>query len=203
MASSTFISWICHFWARFWLNFNFGDFRAYFSHFSLVKIDFFKIHFHPSKIFFGKNKNYPQFLYHINQWKNTGPFDFGTFFYFQPYLLLVDFPRLRYPLPAPLPVQSRNLASSAFCNLPEIDRICSSSNIQFKGNRFRFPWFENTDARTRFASVMKWLTIFSFKNVNLLEKTKVKYEKRKKNTLICEEKKKDEYHLALPWTDTS
>ena len=87
MASSTFISWICHFWARFWLNFNFGDFRAYFSHFSLVKIDFFKIHFHPSKKIFGKNKNHPQFLYHINQWKNTRQFDFGTFCYFQPYLL--------------------------------------------------------------------------------------------------------------------
>ena len=87
MVSRIFISWICHFWAQFWLNFNFGDFRAYFSHFSLVKIDFFKIHFHLSKKKFGKNKNHPQFLYHINQWKNTGQFDFGTFCYFQPYLL--------------------------------------------------------------------------------------------------------------------
>ena len=41
---------------------------------------------HQKKIF-GKNKNHPQFLYHINQWKNTGQFDFGTFCYFQPYLL--------------------------------------------------------------------------------------------------------------------
>ena len=78
-----------------------------------------------------------------------------TLNFFYSFALLVDFPRLRYPLPAPLPVQSRNLASSAFCNLPEIDRICSSRNIQFKGNRFPFPWFENTDASTRFASVMK------------------------------------------------
>ena len=41
------------------------------------------------KIFFGKNKNHPQFLYHINQWKNTGQFDFGTFCYFQPYLVYI------------------------------------------------------------------------------------------------------------------
>ena len=52
---------------QFWLNFNFGYFRAYSGHFSLVKIDFFKIHFHLSKKKFGKNKNHPQFLYHINQ----------------------------------------------------------------------------------------------------------------------------------------
>ena len=50
MASSTFISWICHFWARFWLNFNFGDFRAYFGYFSLVKIDFFEIYFQSWRI---------------------------------------------------------------------------------------------------------------------------------------------------------
>ena len=30
-------SWNYHFYARFWLNFNFVDFRAYFRHFSLVK----------------------------------------------------------------------------------------------------------------------------------------------------------------------
>ena len=35
----------------------------------------------------GKNKNHPQSLYHINQWKNTGAFDFEMFCYFQPYLL--------------------------------------------------------------------------------------------------------------------
>ena len=50
MASSTFISWICHFWAQFWLNFNFGDFRAYFGYFSLVKIDFFEIYFQSWRI---------------------------------------------------------------------------------------------------------------------------------------------------------
>ena len=38
------------------------------------------------KFFFGKNKNHPQFLYHIDQWKNTGTFDFEMFCYFQPYL---------------------------------------------------------------------------------------------------------------------
>ena len=37
MASMTFISWIYHFWARFWPYFNFVDFRAYFGHFSHVK----------------------------------------------------------------------------------------------------------------------------------------------------------------------
>ena len=41
---------------------------------------------HQKKIF-GKNKNHAQFLYHKNQWKNTRPFDFGTFCYFQPYLI--------------------------------------------------------------------------------------------------------------------
>ena len=47
---------------------------------------FFKsISTHQKKIL-GKNTHHPQFLYHINQWKNTGPFDFGTFCYFQPYL---------------------------------------------------------------------------------------------------------------------
>ena len=50
MASRIFISWICHFWARFWLNFNFGDFRAYFGYFSLVKIDFFEIYFQSWRI---------------------------------------------------------------------------------------------------------------------------------------------------------
>ena len=50
MASRTFISWICHFWAQFWLNFNFGDFRAYFGYFSLVKIDFFEIYFQSWRI---------------------------------------------------------------------------------------------------------------------------------------------------------
>ena len=37
MACRTFISWIYHFWARFWPNFNFVDFQASFGHFSLVK----------------------------------------------------------------------------------------------------------------------------------------------------------------------
>ena len=37
MASRIFISWIYHFWARFWPYFNFVDFRAYFGHFSHVK----------------------------------------------------------------------------------------------------------------------------------------------------------------------
>ena len=37
MAPMTFISWIYHFWARFWPYFNFFDFRAYFGHFSHVK----------------------------------------------------------------------------------------------------------------------------------------------------------------------
>ena len=37
MALMTFISWIYHFWARFWPYFNFVDFRAYFGHFSHVK----------------------------------------------------------------------------------------------------------------------------------------------------------------------
>ena len=50
MVSRIFISWICHFWARFWLNFNFGDFRAYFGYFSLVKIDFFEIYFQSWRI---------------------------------------------------------------------------------------------------------------------------------------------------------
>ena len=50
MASSTLISWICHFWPQFWLNFKFGDFRAYFSHFSLAKIDFFKTIFQSWRI---------------------------------------------------------------------------------------------------------------------------------------------------------
>ena len=50
MVSRFFISWICHFWARFWLNFNFGDFRAYFGYFSLVKIDFFEIYFQSWRI---------------------------------------------------------------------------------------------------------------------------------------------------------
>ena len=31
------MSWNYHFWARFWPNFNFVDFRAYFGPFSLVK----------------------------------------------------------------------------------------------------------------------------------------------------------------------
>ena len=38
------------FWARFWLNFNFGDFWAYFGYFSLVKIDFFEIYFQSWRI---------------------------------------------------------------------------------------------------------------------------------------------------------
>ena len=38
MASMTFISWIYHFLARFWPYFNFVDFRAYFGHFSHVKM---------------------------------------------------------------------------------------------------------------------------------------------------------------------
>ena len=50
MAPRTFISWICHFWARFWLNFNFGDFRAYFGYFSHVKIDFLEIYFQSWRI---------------------------------------------------------------------------------------------------------------------------------------------------------
>ena len=50
MVSRIFISWICHFWAWFWLNFNFGDFRAYFGYFSLVKIDFFEIYFQSWRI---------------------------------------------------------------------------------------------------------------------------------------------------------
>ena len=50
MVSRIFISWICHFWARFWLNFNFGDFRADFGYFSLVKIDFFEIYFQSWRI---------------------------------------------------------------------------------------------------------------------------------------------------------
>ena len=33
----SFISWIYHFWARFWPYFNFVDFQAYFGHFSHVK----------------------------------------------------------------------------------------------------------------------------------------------------------------------
>ena len=37
MAPTFFISWIYHFWARFWPYFNFVDFRAYFGHFSHVK----------------------------------------------------------------------------------------------------------------------------------------------------------------------
>ena len=32
-----------------WPNFDFGDLRAHFGQFSLVKIDFLEIHFHPSK----------------------------------------------------------------------------------------------------------------------------------------------------------
>ena len=50
MVSRIFISWICHFWARFWLNFNFGDFRAYFAYFFLVKIDFFEVYFQSWRI---------------------------------------------------------------------------------------------------------------------------------------------------------
>ena len=41
--------------------------------FSLVKIEFLEIHFHPSKFFWPKWKS-PQFLNHINQWKFTGTF---------------------------------------------------------------------------------------------------------------------------------
>ena len=127
MAPRTFISWICHFWARFWLNFNFGDFRAYFSHFSLVKIDFFKIHFHPSKKIFGKNKNHPQFLYHINQWKNTGPFDFGTFCYFQPYLPAIQGCLLRTLLALLKMLQLANHFS--FRPLTHVNRL-----VKFPGN---------------------------------------------------------------------
>ena len=39
MVPMTFISWIYHFWARFWPYFNFVDFRAYFGPFSLVNRD--------------------------------------------------------------------------------------------------------------------------------------------------------------------
>ena len=56
-------------------------------HFSLVKIEFFWNPFPPIKIFLAKMKTTPQFLYHINQWKNTGTFDFEIFCYFQPCLL--------------------------------------------------------------------------------------------------------------------
>ena len=42
------LSLILHDW--FWLNFNFGDFRAYFGYFSLVKIDFFEIYFQSWRI---------------------------------------------------------------------------------------------------------------------------------------------------------
>ena len=36
MVLTAFISWLYHFWVRFWPYFNFVDFRAYFGHFSFV-----------------------------------------------------------------------------------------------------------------------------------------------------------------------
>ena len=47
----------------------------------------FRVQFHLSKIFFFAKKNFPQFLYFKNQRKNTSPFGFFKFCYFQPYLM--------------------------------------------------------------------------------------------------------------------
>ena len=91
MASSTFISWICHFWAQFWLNFNFGDFRAYFSHFSLVKIDFFKTIFQSWRIKLRVLKFFRPILIIKRHQKNTQAKLFEKFASRQHALLVIEY----------------------------------------------------------------------------------------------------------------
>ena len=89
MVSRIFISWICHFWARFWLNFNFGDFRAYFGYFSLVKIDFFEIYFQSWRIKLRVLKFFRPILIIKRHQKNTQTKLFEKFASRQHALLLI------------------------------------------------------------------------------------------------------------------